>query len=273
MSEFDLIVADIDGTLIGDDKRLSPLTVTTIQRVRRDFGVDVLLASSRMPRSIRPIQTQLGCLKAIVALDGALVIDGCDDEANVVVDQRLPISTSMRIVRAALEARLHVGIFRGNEWVVEALDYWTQREIRGNNVVPIVDSVLDRLDRATDLGSAPHKIMIRGPAARLRALRRSFRFEDEVLVSFGRPTTIEIVSAAAGKWAGVKYLLKRLHIQPERVLAFGDSDNDLELLQSVGHGVAPTNASGRALEVAREVTLSNAENGVAAALSKYFPEV
>src|SRR5215211_5497328 len=75
MSDFDLIVADIDGTLINDEKRLSALTIATIRRVRRDFGVDVLLASSRMPQSIRQIQIQLGCLDAIVALDGALVVD------------------------------------------------------------------------------------------------------------------------------------------------------------------------------------------------------
>jgi len=274
MSDFDLIVADIDGTLINDEKRLSALTIATIRRVRRDFGVDVLLASSRMPQSIRQIQIQLGCLDAIVALDGALVVDGRDDKADVVLDRRLPVETSRDIVRMAMNARAHVGIFRGNEWVVGKIDYWTLREIRGNNLMPAVDSLLDRLSIWGDAQAAAHKIMIRGSASQLRALRRTMsQFEAQVLFSFGRPTAMEIVTATAGKWAGVKFMLDRLGIRPERVMAFGDSDNDFELLSSVGHGVAPTNASGRIRKVAREVTLSNAENGVAAALNKYFPEL
>jgi len=272
--KFDLIVADIDGTLIGDDKRLSPLTIATIQRVRRDFGVNVLLASARMPRAIRPFQAQLGCLDSIVALDGALVIDGPDDQRDAVVDRRLPIRASMNIVREGLNACVHVGIFRRNEWVVESIDHWVLREARGNHFSPSVGPVVERLLQWEEERSGPHKIMFRGPARRLRALRELLRqYEDQVLISSGRPTAIEIVSVTAGKWFGVKALLERFGIPSGRVIAFGDSDNDLELLQSVGHSVAPTNASGRARHVAREVTSSCVENGVAIALSKYFPEL
>lgn len=273
MRHFDLIVADIDGTLVNDAKALSASTVGTIQRVRRDFGVDVLLASSRMPRSIRPIQVQLGCLDTIVALDGALVIHGTNDDRDVVIDRRLPMKTSERIVRLARDAKAHVGIFRGNEWIVDEVDSWALREIRGNGIRPTVRSVHDQLSIWADGGSAPHKIMIRATAGKLRDLRATMNdFKDDVLFSFGRPTIIEIVSATAGKWAAVKFLLDRFGIRPERVIAFGDSDNDLELLRSVGHSVAPTNATLRARSVAREITLSNGEDGVAAALRKYFPE-
>lgn len=275
MREFDLIVADIDGTLISDAKVLSPQTIATIQRVRRDFSVDVLLASSRMPGSIRAIQAELGCLDTIVALDGALVIDGPDDHADIVIDKRLSVQTSAAIVHMGLAANAHVGIFRGNEWVVGEIEYWTRREIRGNGnrVQPRVAPVLESLQFWSDAGSAPHKIMIRGIADKLRRLRDAMEiFDHEVHFSYGRPTAIEIVSREAGKWSAVKFLLDRFGIRPERVLAFGDSDNDLELLRSVGHSVVPLNATGRARAIARETTLSNTDNGVAEALSKYFPE-
>lgn len=270
MSAFDLIVADIDGTLLNDEKELSHVTIETIQRVRRDFGVNVLLASSRMPCAIRPIQKQLGCLSTIVALDGALVLDG---DATW-VDERLPFETSSAIVHLASVAGAHIGIFREDEWVVNRIDYWARREIRGNRVWPAVGSPLRHLAAWAEAGLDAHKIMIRGEKDELAPVRDALyeRHGPDVRLSCGRPTSIELVSAAAGKWAGVDCVLRRLGIAAHRVMAFGDSDNDLDLLRSVGHGVVPTNASDRALDVAHEVTLSNTEDGVAVALRKYFPE-
>ncbi|HYC88983.1 MAG TPA: HAD hydrolase family protein [Thermoanaerobaculia bacterium] len=267
---FDLIVADIDGTLLNDEKELSEVTIETIRRVRCDFGVDVLLASSRMPCAIRPLQKQLGCLNTIVALDGALVLDG---DATL-VDQCLSCETSSGIVHLALAAGAHVGIFREDEWVVNRIDYWARREIRGNKVWPTVGSPLRHLESWAGAGLAAHKIMIRGEKDELDPVRDALyeRYGTDVRLSCGRPTAIELVSVAAGKWAGVDCVLSRLGIAAHRVLAFGDSDNDLDLLRSVGHSVVPTNASDAALDVAREVTLSNTENGVAVALRKYFPE-
>lgn len=274
MMDFDLIVADLDGTLLNDEKELSPVTVATIQRVRRDFGVDVLLASSRMPCSIRPIQKQLGCLDLMVALDGALVLGGPAGEETTFLDRRLPFEVSAGIVELASVAGVHAGIFRGDVWVVNRIDYWAGREIRGNNVWPAVGPLLKHLSAWADAGLDAHKIMLRGEPGALDSIRDSLysRYGQDVRLSCGRPTAIELVSATAGKWAGVDYVLNRLGIAADRVMAFGDSDNDLELLRFVGHGVAPTNATGMALEVAREITLSNAENGVAVALRKYFPE-
>lgn len=272
--DFDLIVADIDGTLLNDDKELSHVTVETVKRVRRDFGVDVLLASSRMPCAIRPIQKQLECLDFIVALDGALVLDGSSHDDVTLVDRRLPFETSAEIVDLASSAGLHIGIFRRDEWVVNRIDYWASREIRSNKVWPTVGSLHDHLASWTDAGLDAHKIMIRGEQNELDPIRDALylRYGHRVRLSCGRPTLIELVAMTAGKWAGVDYVLSRLGIAADRVIAFGDSDNDLDLLRSVGHGVAPTNASDRALDVACEVTLSNGQNGVAVALRKYFPE-
>jgi Cof subfamily protein (haloacid dehalogenase superfamily) len=269
---FDLVVADIDGTLINDEKELSEFTISVVRRVQRDFGVHMLLASSRMPRAIRPIQRQLGCLETLIALDGALVVDNVDERLPI-IDRRLPLPASIEIVRTALAVGAHVGVFRGDEWIVEKMDYFTRREIRGNKVMPVVGSVVEHLTCWAEAGLAAHKIMLRAPIKELTHLQPTIKhYGNDVMLSFGRPTAIEIVSAAAGKWKAVQCILAHLGIRPERVLAFGDSDNDIELLRSVGQSVAPSNASGRALQTAGEVTFANNDNGVAITLCKYFPE-
>ena len=58
-------------------------------------------------------------------------------------------------------------------------------------------------------------------------------------------------------------MCKGLGIDPSEVIAFGDAENDLEMIQFAGHGVAMGNACDALKDVADEVTLTNNEDGIA----------
>lgn len=84
------------------------------------------------------------------------------------------------------------------------------------------------------------------------------------------PFSFELVHAKVSKVEGIKRVCEMLHIAMDEVVAFGDSGNDLEMLQSVGVGVAVANATDEIKEVADYMTLSNNEDGIAYFIDQYI---
>ena len=82
--------------------------------------------------------------------------------------------------------------------------------------------------------------------------------------------SIEVLHKDASKGRTLKELAEHLEIPQERVMAIGDSGNDIDMIAYAGLGVAMGNAVPEVLEVADVVTTSNNENGVANALNRYF---
>lgn len=74
---------------------------------------------------------------------------------------------------------------------------------------------------------------------------------------------IEISDEKAGKHSGVKYIMNLLGLSREEIAAFGDGDNDVDMLEFVGTGIAMENASQRCKEAADAITKHHDQDGVA----------
>lgn len=81
---------------------------------------------------------------------------------------------------------------------------------------------------------------------------------------------IEMASGSVSKASALHALAAQFHITPKQVMAFGDSDNDIELLSYAGCGVAMQNATSNLLKAASAVTRSNNEDGVAFYLESFL---
>ena len=81
---------------------------------------------------------------------------------------------------------------------------------------------------------------------------------------------IEISAPGITKATGLADVAERLEVPAERVIAFGDMPNDVEMLKWAGHGVAMANAHPAAVEAADEITAPNTEDGVAEVLERWF---
>ena len=84
---------------------------------------------------------------------------------------------------------------------------------------------------------------------------------------------IEVTRKGISKGSGLCWLSHKLGIRKEEIIAFGDSGNDVDMLQFAGIGVAMGNAERIALEAADYVTKKNTEDGIAYALEQYMPEL
>jgi hydroxymethylpyrimidine pyrophosphatase-like HAD family hydrolase len=113
--------------------------------------------------------------------------------------------------------------------------------------------------------------MFRGVADALAPVEHELTQMDDLEIVQGSATTLEVTSRGTNKGAALRLICQALHVPVDRVLAFGDSPSDRELLEAAGWGVAVANASEPLRAIARDVTLSNNEDGVGIALRKYFP--
>lgn len=89
---------------------------------------------------------------------------------------------------------------------------------------------------------------------------------EDIYITSSISQLVEISYKDAGKRSGVKFITEYLGLQPEQVAAFGDADNDIDMLEYAGCGIAMENASNGLLAVADVVTLHHDRDGVAYAL-------
>lgn len=87
-------------------------------------------------------------------------------------------------------------------------------------------------------------------------------FNEDIDVTTSKPYFLEFMAQGVSKGNAVTDLSKKLDIALSEVVAFGDSSNDISMLQVVGHAVAMGNANDQVKAVANEITLSNSDNGI-----------
>lgn len=264
---FKAICSDIDGTLLNSERDLSPRLKSIIGRFPKDFPV--ILASSRMPDAMRHLLRDLGKpTEPLIAYNGGFVLD---KEGNVLDSVAISLDLVAKILEMTKKTDIHVSLYHGENWYESKADYWAKREIQNTKVEPTWmtgEAVLD-LWAKENLGA--HKVMVMGDSNEISWLFGELHFDhaEELHLYRSKDTYIEIAPRKISKATALKLVLESLYdFGMDEVIAFGDNYNDIDLIQSVGWGVAVENARPEVKAVAKEVTLHHKEDGVAATLER-----
>lgn len=260
------LVLDVDGTLLTDDYRISMATRTAVQQaIQRD--VQVALASARSPGGLRRIMGELGISGIVIAYTGALTCRLSPDPSvplEVLTEQRMNLDSASCVLRSALSQGVSVGWFSEDRWFIPDWDLTLRRESVLTGVIPIVtpDLALVR--------EAPHKLqcIVGDPELlpRLSLLARSL--PADCLGQFSHANYLEITHQGVNKASALLALGQRVGIAPTAMVAIGDAENDLAMLQVVGLGIAMGNASPCVQAAADWVTDTNNRDGVALAINR-----
>ena len=267
--ECKLICSDIDGTLLDVNRRLSAETRAAVRRISPD--IPFLLISSRMPKSMRLLQTELRTEGLpLIAYNGALILGS---EGQVLQSTVIPFSTVHEICTQQPNLDIHFSLYNQEEWVVPALDFWAKREQNNTRVAPEVRPLEQTLALWKEKDQGAHKIMAMGEAAGLDQLEHYItkHFSDQIHAYRSKDTYLEISSKELDKASALDYLLSVVYpdLDMEDVMAFGDNYNDQTLLEQVGRGVAVADAKPEILAATPFHTVSNHDHGVAAAIDQY----
>ena len=266
------IALDLDGTTLTDAKTVSAATERALEAAAAR-GIHVVIASGRAVDSIPKAVSSLVCIEYAVTSNGAAVYRLKDRTClHRVTMNREIVEKVLRLTEtAAVTCEAFIdGVPYGQREYVEdpvrfgampyAVEYiqTTRRSVA--DIRQFVREQADRLDGLDLIVSEEEQ------RKRLRSELESWR--GQLYVTSSVRNRIELTSPDAGKASGLSFLLKYLGVSSDETAAFGDADNDIDMLKMVKWGIAVANASENCLKAASYQTLSNREDGVAWGICK-----
>lgn len=261
---FRAIALDLDGTLTNHDKVVTPRTRQALLKAQ-ELGTVIILASGRPTYGIVPVAECLELEKRggyILSYNGGNIVNAKTGEK--LFSQFLPDAVIPILYKYAKEKSHALLGYAGNEIITEMPDDpYVKEESRINKMnIRKVDNLLDALE------PHPTKLLMTGdPTDMIKAEEKLVEILGEKMDIFrSAPFFLELVPKGIDKAQSLLRLLSKINLTPADLIAFGDGYNDLSMLKLAGVGVAMANAAPEVRADADYVTLSNEEDGVAAAL-------
>jgi Cof subfamily protein (haloacid dehalogenase superfamily) len=275
MKKHELIITDIDGTLLNIDYVVAPETIEEIQRVWKMYQIPTVLASGRMSRAMQHIKRKIGLPQfPMISYNGALVQAdlNADGYAETLFSKTFSAEEAIQIYNLGMKGKVEVGLYSYDDWLVERVEQWIEREIVHVKIEPDITNHRNVLQHWQETERGLHKIMLIGATESINRLEQKIRtiFDARLKIYRSNPYIIEVCPNGVTKQSGVEFLSKYLNIIPENILALGDNMNDKAMLEYVGMGIAVGNAKSEVKAIANDITATNLELGVAKALKKYF---
>ncbi|AVH21386.1 Cof-type HAD-IIB family hydrolase [Nocardia cyriacigeorgica] len=266
----ELVASDVDGTLIDPEERVTARTKAAVGAVVAD-GVPFVLATGRPPRWIGPVVDGLGFAPLCVCGNGAVIYDSAAD--RVLTSRTLDIETLGWIADLAEEVLPGCGL-AAERVGASAHDAVTPQFVSSPEYEHAWLNPDDTAVARHEVIDAPAiKMLIRLPGARsgdmLAALAPMVGDRADITYSTDHGL-IELSAPGVTKASGLVTVAERLGVDPAAAIAFGDMPNDIPMLTLAGRGVAMANAHPDALAAANEVTTTNAEDGVARVLERWW---
>ncbi|MEW9674985.1 Cof-type HAD-IIB family hydrolase [Lentibacillus sp. L22] len=264
-----LIALDLDGTLLTDDKVISPLTKQAILQAKEQ-GHIVIISTGRPHRSSIGYYQELGLNTPMVNFNGALIHHPYDNKWRV-LHNPMPKRTALKIV----DACYHIGVHNVMAEVKDNvyLDQYDEKILDIFKMAPN-DPPFTIGGLKNKLQDDPTSLLIYPMENNITALRNHLNDYHAELIEhrkWGAPwNIIEIVKKGMNKAVGVQKVAHYYHIPKERIIAFGDEDNDLEMIEYAGVGVAMANAIDELKSVANHITDTNEQDGIGHFLDRYL---
>ncbi|WP_188455281.1 Cof-type HAD-IIB family hydrolase [Virgibacillus oceani] len=264
-----LIALDLDGTLLTDKKVISARTKQTVLKAIEE-GHIVVISTGRPHRASINYYQELGLDTPMVNFNGALIHHPKDDKWDM-LHSPMPKRTALKIIDACYQLNVHNILAEVKDDVY--LDQYDEKIIEifhtTQNDPPFKIGSLKN-----ELKNDPTSLLIHPKEDHIHELRSHLDDYHAELIEhrkWGAPwNIIEIVKKGMNKAVGLEKIAYYYNIPKERIIAFGDEDNDFEMIDYAGVGVAMGNAIDELKSIANHVTDSNEQDGIGAFLEKYL---
>lgn len=264
-----LIAIDLDGTLLTDDKQISTRNIETLQRAKAQ-GVKVVLCTGRPLNSVIDHLETLGLTEAgdyAVTFNGGLVQK--NDTGEILSKDIMSFEDIEVIYELTAELALPLDVV-SNDTVYrvqpQPSDYPSVYN-QLNSILRFEDKELAELPRDRDFNKMVCAVDGAYLEAQMPKIPASFHERYNIVRSGER--LFEFLNKHVTKANGLVKLGRILNIDQSEMMALGDEENDLSMIEYAGLGVAMANASAEIKAAAQYITVSNQEDGVAKAVEKF----
>jgi hypothetical protein len=254
-----VVATDFDRTLVWEDGRLRPETLDAL-RAARTAGLDVIVVTGRMVQSVRRFLEPAQLEEPVICYQGAVVADA---EGRWLRHEPIPLELAREVIGLVEGLGFGLNVYVGDELYVSEVTAGSRdyAEFQHLEIHP-VGNLLEWLREP------PTKLVCVGDPAELDGVERRMKahFGARLYISKSLPYFLEFAAAGVTKGAGLDFLAAHMGFTRERTIAFGDGENDVELVEWAGFGIAVENAHARVKAVADWVCPSAQEQGVAQVL-------
>jgi len=259
-----LLLADVDGTLVTPDKKLTERAIRSVGELR-DAGVLFAITSGRPPRGMQMLIEPLGLTTPIAAFNGGLMVE---PDMTVIEQRVLPVPVVPEIIATLDSSGLDTWLYRGADWLLR--DPAAPHVAREAATVQFEPTVVASYDGLADgvvkiVGVSDDHDLV----ARVEKAARE-RFGDHVSAARSQPYYLDVTHPQANKGEVVKLLSKRLHVPSQEIATIGDMPNDILMFAHSGLSIAMGQSSSEVQRAARRVTSSNEDDGFADAVERFI---
>lgn len=268
MTQYRLLVLDLDGTLTNQKKEVTEYTLETLMKAQ-EAGVKIVLASGRPTYGVAPLADLLQLDKYegyVLSYNGGEIIDWKTGELmykNLLDPEVLPY-----LYQCAKKNDFAILSYDGKYVLTENPDNeYVRHEAMLNKMS--IKPVANFLDAITHPIA---KCLIVGHPERLAVLEKEMyeHLKERMGVFRSEPFFLELVPKGIDKALSLGVLLQKVGLKQENMIAIGDGYNDLSMIQFAGLGIAMSNAQQVVRDSADFITLSNEEDGVAHAVHRFI---
>ena len=262
-SKISLVVSDVDGTLIDENKALTDKTKAAVQKIR-DAGILFTVTSARPPFGLRAIAETLDLQYPMGSFNGGLIYN---PDGEIVNSTPLDRQIIPEIIVEAENYGLDVWLYSDRHWYIKNLHGFHVDHHK--ETLQFEPTVIDRYDDIKDdifkviAASSDFDAVFRCETAIHQ------RFGDSLAATRSQPYNLDITHPKANKGEAVKHISRYLKIPTTEVVTIGDSFNDISMFANSAIGIAMGNADAEVQKKAAHITASNKEDGFAKAIDRF----
>lgn len=267
-----LVAIDLDGTLLNDSGEILPKSIQSLQAIKK-LGVKVVLTTGRPLVSVKPFLDELG-------------LDNQDDQYVITFNGSIIENTKGKVIKRKF---FDFQTFVDFELWAERQQLYNQLETQTSlyttsNFIPIdaaheswknkLPMKITTLHNLIDSPKKPEmlKIMAVADKAKLDQIQEKLPkvFTEKLSPIRSEPVYLDFAAPNVDKGWALKELAEYLHLLPSGVMALGNADNDIPMVEFAGIGTAMEKSTPNLLKVANFVTGSNNHSGITDAIKKFI---
>lgn len=265
------LVLDLDGTLTNSEKKISKKTKSAIMNIQ-DMGIRVILASGRSDYGMKHIAKELELAKYnsyMISFNGARIRDLHNDK--LLYEQNIDPKLYPEIFELWKEYNVNILTYNkeiNKMYTADAKDIYAIIDAQINNYIPLVE--LKDFAREVDYPVA--KFLFMQDPIKLEWVEKDMqrRMGDRLDIYRSESCFLEVMPKGVNKGNALKTLAEITDLDPEEMIACGDSFNDMSMIEFAGLGVAMEEAVDELKKSADHVTGSNDDDGIVDVIEKFI---
>jgi Cof subfamily protein (haloacid dehalogenase superfamily) len=259
-----LVLADVDGTLVNEEKVLTKRAQGAVEQLRR-AGIRFAVTSGRPPLGMAMLFDPLALDTPIAGFNGGLFVKR---DLTILEQKTVPADVARQAIDLIRDHGLDAWVYRGNDWLITKADAphvareaWTVKfEAK---IVADVGQKLDQVAKIVGVSDDYDRVQ------RCEAAARN-AFGGRATAARSQPYYLDITNQDANKGAVVAYLSDHLEVPTEEIATIGDQPNDVLMFKRSGLSIAMGNASDDVKKQADATTDSYTDEGFAKAMERFI---